>query len=1519
MPKDSFFDFLFQLSAKNQRKRTEQQRERREQPAKRSEQQRNGHPWRRLPAVETLTKRQLLAANLGAVTETAADTLTVDLDTQSLAGTRDANAEVTFQYGLRSGAVGAGTGGTDVLLAGDLSGAGFDQVIAVRQVDGVLQFLGDTDRDTGDEYRFRFGSADFTPLIADMNADGIDDIVVVDTQTPSNLLEWYVSYGQPGANPFPSDDSTLTVDAAFNFGVDGDNALAVTGVPDMPRVGDLNGDGRADVFAVRDDGTNLDWYVSTEDAFPNSTSTFLDLDLTVDNFGVSASIPVVGDWAETGVRDYFGFITESASPSVWNLDSDGDFTVDITPSFGTSGSQYIAGNWADVQWDGSAGDNLFSNAANWSGDAVPTTGQSVVIDQPGATPVVVADISETLGDLATRESLRTQAGDLIIGGELRAEGSVEVAGGTLRLESASSIGSVNLQAGELILDAALTTPSLAFDGGGLAVTTGASVSDLFFDVSAAGGSIRADGGGPVIFGNRFNLTGDLTVGGTEQLVLSGDIDGAGGLVKIDSASLRLTNNNGYAGETLINGGEIFLTDNGLLGSGAGDTRIGANATLRLDANRTISENLILDGDGARVRMADGSLLSGSVEIAGAGTYRIEPTLSGDTFTIAGSVFQSLSHDGLQIGTTGVDSRVIVPGNLNVESGVQLVGGTLEVNGSLTTTPARPLVLNSNTTLAGTGAIAGAVSANFNSRIEPGSDRGTLAFSGELEMQAGSFLEIEIGGTEPGTLPSNHDQIVFDGSRLDLESGLQLLVNGPNPTNGDTITLLRREGTDPNAFVFGGLPEGGVAVDDRGNRYRITYVGGDGNDVVLTADSTASTSIVVTTAADAGVGTLRDAILRAQSAPGLDTIEFDIPGTGPHRIQLVDPLPQINSQVILDGYTQPGASPNTSPAGFNANLQIIVDGGIPGAGITLGLLSDGSTVRGLNIQNSNRGLTVNQSGGHTIVGNAIGTDVTGTLAQGNSQGIRIQSGEGTRVGTPDVADRNLISGQTQAGVTISGATTGLNFIQNNLIGVDASGVRPLGNGTFGVHLQDQTFGNLIGGNGSGEANVIAASGAEGVRLQNVANGNQIIGNRIGTDVSSTLALGNQTDGILVLSEATNTVIADNVISGNTDDGIRVSGGTIDGTDIRGNRIGVNESGNRHIDGTLALWTVEGGLVTDVVGENQPSSTAGLSFPAGLSGDAVSTWPSGHIEIPEGNLNPEQLTLDAWVRPDGPSDNADSVGGRIVGKNVASGESISLYWRSQDDRFLFFYGRNNAEQIISTHSFPTGDWYHIAVTYDGDTARMFVNGVLEAEKTSGTPLPYNPAEPWTIGSSAAFYRGQGFPRRFNGPIDEVGLYDRALSPEEIRAIAADGTASKSASLGNLGNGIVVNAGATNTTIGGTTPEDRNIISDNDLNGVLIQTATTSNLTLTGNYIGVDGSGSRDLGNGVAGVRIEGSPNHTVGGSVPGAGNVISGNATGIEVLGLDSAGTVIAGNLIGVDATGMSAIGNDIGITIGDGTA
>jgi CSLREA domain-containing protein len=246
---------------------------------------------------------------------------------------------------------------------------------------------------------------------------------------------------------------------------------------------------------------------------------------------------------------------------------------------------------------------------------------------------------------------------------------------------------------------------------------------------------------------------------------------------------------------------------------------------------------------------------------------------------------------------------------------------------------------------------------------------------------------------------------------------------------------------------------------------------------------AATTFTVNSTADTGDATpdgtcdtctLREAIQEANFVSGADTINFNIPGGGPHTISPGSELPPITKQVTIDGYTQPGASENTIPltqAGTNAVLKIELHG----AGATnycsgLRVTADASNVviRGLVINNFEFCGAANSSSapgillsgtGHKVEGNFIGTDVTGTGTVRNARGVILSDADGSTIGGTSAAARNLLSGNLRSGVDIFSGSG--NTIQGNLIGPDKNG-NPLVNSNAiddGVQISSGT-GNRI---------------------------------------------------------------------------------------------------------------------------------------------------------------------------------------------------------------------------------------------------------------------------------------------------------------------------------------------------------------------------------------------------------------------------------------------------------------------------
>ena len=195
------------------------------------------------------------------------------------------------------------------------------------------------------------------------------------------------------------------------------------------------------------------------------------------------------------------------------------------------------------------------------------------------------------------------------------------------------------------------------------------------------------------------------------------------------------------------------------------------------------------------------------------------------------------------------------------------------------------------------------------------------------------------------------------------------------------------------------------------------------------------TITVTTTDDSGVGSLREAISNANATVVQDSISFNISGTGPFTITPATALPTITNSVVIDGYTQPGASQNTLTNGDNAVIEIVLTG-------TFGFLSldtSNSTVRGLSINTITTSAAPSPKGGHIIQGNFIGVDPSGTNSLGATGGGVGVNCPNLQIGGTTPASRNLISGHGTTGIEMAGDFAKGTVIQGNYIGTDKTGI------------------------------------------------------------------------------------------------------------------------------------------------------------------------------------------------------------------------------------------------------------------------------------------------------------------------------------------------------------------------------------------------------------------------------------------------------------------------------------------------
>ena len=308
----------------------------------------------------------------------------------------------------------------------------------------------------------------------------------------------------------------------------------------------------------------------------------------------------------------------------------------------------------------------------------------------------------------------------------------------------------------------------------------------------------------------------------------------------------------------------------------------------------------------------------------------------------------------------------------------------------------------------------------------------------------------------------------------------------------------------------------------------------GMSLLLTTCVQAAT-FTVTNTNDSGPGSLRQAMRDANRSRGCDIIEFSIPGPGPYTIQPRSILPIITDPVVIDGYTQPGAIRNTNPLGLpsNAVLKIELDGSeVQGPGFGTGLitiLAGLSTVSGLVINRSPAfGIDLAAGGGNLIEGNYIGTNVTGsTDLANNATGVHINNASDDNIiGGTTPGARNVISGNGRMGIVIDGSMG--NLVQGNYIGTDASGTMALGNSNQGIWMFGISENNTIGGTEPGAGNVISANGLSGISI--AGTGHVVQGNYIGTDVTGTMNLGNRGNGVNLSGQRGNGAAFNTTIGG-----------------------------------------------------------------------------------------------------------------------------------------------------------------------------------------------------------------------------------------------------------------------------------------------------------------------------------------------------------------------------------------------------
>ncbi len=203
------------------------------------------------------------------------------------------------------------------------------------------------------------------------------------------------------------------------------------------------------------------------------------------------------------------------------------------------------------------------------------------------------------------------------------------------------------------------------------------------------------------------------------------------------------------------------------------------------------------------------------------------------------------------------------------------------------------------------------------------------------------------------------------------------------------------------------------------------------------------------------------------------------------------------------------------------------------------------------------------------------------------------------------------------------------------------------------------------------------------------------------------------------------------------------------------------------GMVGWWPGDGNAM-DVVGGNNGTLQGGATYGTGEVGQAFSFNGTGYASVPHSPLwdfNANDFTIELWA-------NFNSVGGweTFVADDNGSGNNPKWFFSIGYDGAGLAFCKNNYGSVTGLHPFSpaTQQWYHIAITRAGSTWTFYVNGASIGTDTDSDALQTTTA-PLTIGQA----EGQGY---FNGLLDEVSIYNRALAPNEIASIYNAGSTGK-----------------------------------------------------------------------------------------------------------------------------------------------
>ena len=396
---------------------------------------------------------------------------------------------------------------------------------------------------------------------------------------------------------------------------------------------------------------------------------------------------------------------------------------------------------------------------------------------------------------------------------------------------------------------------------------------------------------------------------------------------------------------------------------------------------------------------------------------------------------------------------------------------------------------------------------------------------------------------PNQVPVN----LFSNTYATLVGGIAGAVSGTVSTNPQFVSPATGN------FELGGsssvnsgfpLPNSANDFDMKGDA-RVFSIAADRGALESAIGSTATT-LTVTSTADAGLGTLRQALLDANLSPSFNRIVFDIGSTcGPKVINIMSPLPAINTALHIDGYTQTGAARNTRSIGNDGQICVVLqqgNGSTAVSGLVIASSADPEIalqIEGLGFSNFLvSAISLAAGNGHSVLGSQFGGVIDAVNLLPSGYGVTVVSNAiGVQIGGPEPGDRNTFGEAVAAAINLTGSFgefASQALVQNNYIGLAPNGSTALPNDRGIV---------IYGDNHEVRDNVISSNDGVGILIDGSdAHDNLIRNNLIGLidgRCTADCERGNGSHGIHVSDGATRNTIRENTIAHSGGDGVAVT--------------------------------------------------------------------------------------------------------------------------------------------------------------------------------------------------------------------------------------------------------------------------------------------------------------------------------------------------------------------------------------------